>query len=196
MDDIGIFVYIGFMILYGIMKAMKKKKARPVTNQPKADTDSKGLDLEEILGDMFGESKHREEPADTEVAEAEVKEKLPRQRRHRDDLSRRDKPRRLFELEDENKVKKTAEELEEENRVEKAEVTNRYQSINELGTEKAARLDDTVSLDTRTRSKLEVVDLDEEEAIGSHADILEAVHNKDEFKKAFILSEIIQRKYE
>lgn len=200
MDNIGIFIYLGFMILYGVMKALKKKKQQrpPVTNQPqpKAGSPDKGIDLEEILGELFGEGQKKQPRPPQQQEKQEDSRSLERTRTREQELedsyNRRSKPRRLFE----EKVEEAKEAIDEPvSRLKEEGKSSRYKTLNELSKSSTKKLDDMVSLDERTRSNLEVVDLDEEET-GSHSDLIQALHDKNEFKKAFILSEIIQRKYE
>jgi hypothetical protein len=197
MDDIGIFIYLGFMILYGVMKALKKKKNQrpPVTKQQQPQTGtgsppSKGIDLEEILGELFGEGQkqHPRPPREPEETDRTLEQTYTREQELEDSYNRR----RLFD----GKAEEVEEIIERPvNRLKDEGKTSRYKTLNEAGKGSVKKMDDMVSLDERTKSNLEVVNLDEEET-GSHGDLLKALHNKDEFKKAFILSEILQRKYE
>ncbi|MFA0963511.1 hypothetical protein AB9P05_17035 [Roseivirga sp. BDSF3-8] len=178
------------MIIYGIMKAIKKKKEAkqpPVVGKgarKDTDTGSKGFDLEEILGEVLGEKK-KEQPRQQRPVEEEVDD-----RDHMNTSQNRQKRRKLFDVDPDHRKP------EEDKHVKPANKSSRYTSLNEMGNQKAQKLDELVSLDDRTRSSLEVVHLDDDDdEVGSHADILHALHDQHEFRKAFIMGEIIRKKY-
>lgn len=171
MEDIQLITYIIFAVLYLIFKLMQKKKdpgqeqGGEVQQQRKPQKPA--MTFEEMLRDFTGE------PYEQETVVEERPQQKPAE--HKKEVS---EPKKYFSYEDEydQQAQKT------------------YQESIERG-EKALTLDEQINLDTIKVEKIQVIEDDEHKKTAPSKEYLDAFNSLDGAKKAFVYSEIFNRKY-
>lgn len=181
MEDIQLITYIIFAVLYLIFKVMQKKKAsNQDQNQEMPQQQQRpkkpAMTFEEMLRDFTGE------PYETDTVEEERAVRQPTQPPPPKKESQPEPPK-YFSYENEY----------ESEYDEKAQKT--YQESIERG-KKALTLDEQVGYEDIKVGKVQIIedDADSGKAIPTH-EYLEAFKTLDGAKKAFVHSEIFNRKY-
>jgi hypothetical protein len=181
MEDIQLIIYILFLVFYLIFKALQKKKEPPTRNPEKAEQRPEqkrkpAMTFEEMLKEFSGETYTAEEQ---EVVKETKQERTPARESY---------------VEPERKAEQTTEyftyETESDNRAKQI-----YQESIKHG-DKAKTLDERIDLNNLEIGKVALV-VDEYEELKDNlaSEYLDMFSNPNSAKKAFIASEIFNRKY-
>ena len=180
MEDIQLIIYIIFLVFYLIFKALQKKKEPPTRNPEQAEQIPErkrkpAMSFEDMLKEFTGESFI---PEDQE-AEKEVKPQR--------------KPVTAPYVESERKEEKETEYFTYEK-----ETDDRTRQVYEESIkhgDKAQTLDERINLKDLDIGKVELVVEEDEEKATITNEYLEMFSSTEEAKKAFVMSEIFNRKY-
>lgn len=181
MEDIQLIVYIVFLVFYLIFKALQKKKEPPTRNPKQAEQIPErkrkpAMTFEEMLKEFSGESHIPEE----KEAEQEIKqERKPERKAYEEPYQKKEQKTEYFtyEKETEDQTKKV------------------YEESVKRGS-KAKTLDERIDLENLKVGKVALaVDEDEEKAELNINEYLEMFSSTGNAKKAFVASEIFNRKY-